>query len=522
MMNHDVVLRGFYGGPPLIVERTDQRFIPSTMKVLSGPDPITELGNQKSFPAKDTDNNLVLYQPVHRTFNLALCEVLCEQYREPRLDPTKIQSAGFVIRRIVKSNPASTPFNGLPSTMSCNDAWVESEHVLKGWLPIEPSDELLDPDPSRRVDPFHAGPAEIRRRLAALQSAPLVESTTTLFPASADVCAQAKRTILFGVVPVTSRQAAEASEQIIGEGNRTFAYDDDQIDFFLPIYFKKGPGWNVDGIGGTKYDSTWADANSGNTYVDKYVLFLRTVQIILDLFGESAQSIALRNLVAQIKVYNGDTARSALDHLSEARDVILFRENGSAFLPDRWGGVSEALAAQLRTAVANSMNKRAEVALPAEGRYEDEKARYQLRAFVRVKRDDGCPPALVWSDPSAPFAIAPWYESKPGVPPVKIALPNVTRDNIKKFLPNVAFKVPQKLFCFLNQNTPKNLLEGKGQDCTDDSGFGGIDWFCGFNIPIITLCAFIILFIFLTLLNIIFWWLPFIRICIPLPRKVKI
>jgi hypothetical protein len=50
-------------------------------------------------------------------------------------------------------------------------------------------------------------------------------------------------------------------------------------------------------------------------------------------------------------------------------------------------------------------------------------------------------------------------------------------------------------------------------------GGGGLslDWICGFNIPLITICAFFVLNIFLSLLNIVFFWLPIIKICIPFP-----
>ena len=46
----------------------------------------------------------------------------------------------------------------------------------------------------------------------------------------------------------------------------------------------------------------------------------------------------------------------------------------------------------------------------------------------------------------------------------------------------------------------------------------GITWICGFNIPVITICAFIVLNIFLTLFNLIFGWLFFIKICVPFPK----
>jgi hypothetical protein len=81
--------------------------------------------------------------------------------------------------------------------------------------------------------------------------------------------------------------------------------------------------------------------------------------------------------------------------------------------------------------------------------------------------------------------------------------------------------VPKSLFCMLQRNSPKDLLAGNGKECNDGMLASGVDWICGFNIPIITLCAFIILYVFLTLLNIIFFWLPFVRICFPIPRSVS-
>jgi hypothetical protein len=54
---------------------------------------------------------------------------------------------------------------------------------------------------------------------------------------------------------------------------------------------------------------------------------------------------------------------------------------------------------------------------------------------------------------------------------------------------------------------------------TPPGGGGGLTLgrICGFSIPLITICAFFVLNIFLMLLNIVFFWLPFIKICIPFP-----
>jgi hypothetical protein len=63
----------------------------------------------------------------------------------------------------------------------------------------------------------------------------------------------------------------------------------------------------------------------------------------------------------------------------------------------------------------------------------------------------------------------------------------------------------------------KDVLNGKVDGgVAAQFDFGTI---CSFSIPIITICALIVLLIFLYLLNIVFWWIPFFRICFPLRLK---
>jgi hypothetical protein len=136
-----------------------------------------------------------------------------------------------------------------------------------------------------------------------------------------------------------------------------------------------------------------------------------------------------------------------------------------------------------------------------------------LRAFVRLRPDGVCPARTEWSAYSEPFVIAPWYEGA-GAAPVQVPLPDATDRNVLKSLrPNVAFVVPPSLQNLLSGN-PKDMLEGKGS-----TGGLTLGWICGFNIPIITICAFIVLNIFLSLFDLIFRWLFFIKICIPFPKR---
>jgi hypothetical protein len=98
---------------------------------------------------------------------------------------------------------------------------------------------------------------------------------------------------------------------------------------------------------------------------------------------------------------------------------------------------------------------------------------------------------------------------------VQISLPDVTDRNLLRSLkPNVAFELPPALQNLLLGN-PKDLLEGK----PTGGGSFEVGWICSFSLPIITICAFICLNIFLSLFDLIFKWMFFIKICIPFPKR---
>ena len=95
-----------------------------------------------------------------------------------------------------------------------------------------------------------------------------------------------------------------------------------------------------------------------------------------------------------------------------------------------------------------------------------------------------------------------------------ISLPDLDPEKIKKLKPNVAFALPPKLANLLNNMNPEDLLKGKGSMNGPSLG-----WICSFSLPVITLCAFIVLNIFLSLLHLVFQWLFYIKICLPFPRR---
>jgi hypothetical protein len=51
-----------------------------------------------------------------------------------------------------------------------------------------------------------------------------------------------------------------------------------------------------------------------------------------------------------------------------------------------------------------------------------------------------------------------------------------------------------------------------------EPGTLGIGMICSLSIPIITICALILLMIIVSLLDLIFRWLPYFILCFPFPR----
>jgi hypothetical protein len=123
------------------------------------------------------------------------------------------------------------------------------------------------------------------------------------------------------------------------------------------------------------------------------------------------------------------------------------------------------------------------------------------------------------SSASEQFALATFFDPDAPSRPVRITLPiDTSIAGLRKFQKNVAFLTSNKLRKQMaGVADVKKAIDG---DLSPGPDFQ-LGEICSFSIPIITLCAFIVLFIFLILLNIAFFWLPFIKICLPIPLKAK-
>ena len=143
------------------------------------------------------------------------------------------------------------------------------------------------------------------------------------------------------------------------------------------------------------------------------------------------------------------------------------------------------------------------------------------------------PPVL--SEQSAQFRLAGFFDPDAPARPIRIALPlDTSPAGLRKFDKNTAFMISDQLcgqmqrlrgitfadlvLSVLPWPFHKDLSVGAPEigPCKDDSN-AALGMICTLSLPIITICALILLFIIVLLLDLIFRWLPFFIMCFPLP-----
>lgn len=542
----------------MILKRLDPKFVDTLLDELGDHDGLTSALATRSRP-QNGNGALTLFQPIHRVFHVALVEVACDRVGQPRLDPSKIESAGMVMRRRATDASGRVIADQLEGwmqeapTAASRVAGVSEARKLRGWVGFNgrvngvAADLDRDPDSARRTRALGTGRPELDLRLLVARgnAAALNEQVIPLFPAPPSVCEATGKTLLYGVIPVASSEMSDVPEE-------PAQFNRDTLAAHLPNLLRGGLAAAIPKTGDFISWREAATAAKGSD-IELFVVQLRQIAIEMDAFGTSAEAralfaaldtidltffdiaawppgttatafnemaalAALNALTNSHAVLRGLVHRSAATFLRDASRVLLEGDDqgASVRMPIAWPTIAPQLAGRIVDATAASMRARIKSILPRTPQFADPSREYRLRAFVRVK-DDDCPcTSLVWSDYSDPFTIAPWYAPSEA-PPAIVPLPDaMDRNALKAMKPNVAFAVPKKLADFMNGNDPKDLVSGDGNA---GSSSVELDWICSFSIPIITLCAFICLNIFLSLFDLIFRWMAFIKICIPVPRK---
>lgn len=466
--DHDNELVPLFSG--IIAVAREKDFIKALMEDLKAADWEQRLVARK---VDRKDGSAQLHQPIHREFTVALYEARCRVPGMPRLDPRKLAAQGMVVRKLTGTSLL---------------AWKHSKAAQRGWLPVSLNDDPLG------VLPTTTGHTELDKLLAKQNPVSLLqEDIVPLYLAPPDVCLALGKTVLFGVVPVTSSEQSETTKiDFLAEANK----DGSSLDLHLSSFLKPEMA-PTPPPAGDLIEATWS--NSGPNA--PFALAIRQLVQEAGLQDDTAEAAALRDVLSKMQILNFVLAASPI--------LVAGKNNASGLtMPQSWPRATP----ELRAAFYHAMGARFKNIASHVGKYDERDADYQLTAFMRVKCG-ACPPKLVWCSTPSQFKIVPWWEGSG--PPMRIPLPDFNLSNLTKLKPNVSFEVPKSLAKFLNQD-----FSGVLKNPPNEGGETGIDWICSFSIPIITICAFILLSIILALLNIVFFWLPLVKICLPFP-KVK-
>jgi hypothetical protein len=143
------------------------------------------------------------------------------------------------------------------------------------------------------------------------------------------------------------------------------------------------------------------------------------------------------------------------------------------------------------------------------------------------------PPVL--SAPTQQFQLASFFDSDAPARPIRITLPlDTTPAGLRKHAKNTAFVISDVL-CGQIQRAKglglgdlvrsvlpwplhKDLSAGDGDGACKNGGGINIGMICSLSIPIITICALILLITIVLLFDVIFRWLPYFVLCFPVPK----
>ena len=516
--HHDVVLRalGNASADPIIT-MDSENFVDVLMEDLKADDWQARLDQRRPQRTRRRSSMLELEQPIHKKMQIALFEVYCLTPGLPPVDPRKVVGSGLVLRRI--SGRGDAPMGDL--------GWVRAGAEAIGWQPLGTALEL-DPDPSQRHSVAKSAPELLKQVSANRQASDAIaEEIIPLNIAPPDVCAARGKTILYGVIPVSSAERAGANETPVSFGAAGTSEDDNPFVATLSIYLKQRSRTAMPYAGQTlqprRFIKTDIEAGSnpllspsGSSY-HALGVFLQQLVVQMDLFGESAEAQTLRDELHTLSLplasnHHGTiTSRMPADEWIERAYPVLMEQkapDGTLVMPLEWPAIGSDRASRLIGKALDCMSQVYSGLHHDTGKFDNRDWRYCVRGFVRLSHGSNCPIRLSWSSTSAPFYIAPWWDG--AAPPVKISLPAL--GDIKDLKPSVSFEMPPELANLLNRD-PLDTLAGDGSEPPK----WGLGWLCSFSLPIITLCAFIVLNIFLSLFNLFFHWMLWIKVCLPIP-----
>jgi len=446
--------------------------------------------------------------PLHRTFYVLCCEACCNAPGQPALDPSRIESAGFVIRQQVKGNDLR---------------WMQRDGLDTGWeIPQNPG--VDEPDEYRYL--LNKGYLEARSPEPAYSGEVTYPLSPTLVQDKLSKPTRAHN-LLYGFVPLGGQGYSSASSDDKPSLNEVMSQS------IWPI--------------GTYQRSIWVENSSKHSghLIQSGVVQQAGAELLALLFerfhilesDNNTENAELINLLKDIKPYWGSGGGHDPEDYSQAYhlyeylrryrnrvddwlaayhnfDSDLNLANSSAKLHSRLQlFISEDQASDLRLLLARRTQGVIELALSdlPEPRYHRD-GLYYAKTFLRYIDEKGCA-KIIWGPSSVPFRVAAPFDPQASRPQL-IQMPSL--DDLKRGLANgVVLRTPKSLSDVIERIKP-DLGDPGERPAKSRGGDGG--WMYIFSIPIITIVAMILLMVVVSLLNFIFRWIPWVIQRIPVPK----
>ena len=469
---------------------------------------------------------LKLRRPVHRTFHVVAwdvsCKILTAPSGQPPLAPEKIDSAGFVIRTGDPGAPQGFQLvRGKP----------------RGWSAVEPG---VDPDAARQVRALGV----LLPQPATPSSAYTGEEAFPLHPLAVQD-GTSMHTLLFGYLPIGGGDYVPPTSATPPTPNTADVPEDLPWPFGL-VDRSNGPPASY------RYDQQIA----GNQIASQLCAVLRVLlgryQFVEPAAWSDPANAAIVGILDALNFYTdptpvlsgqalrdwaaahhaqGSTLGSVLRDTTTAQELLkrLMKaapQEGvalpaSAGVPTNAGNllVIESVAAQLRAAMRLRLAQAittSTVAIPVPKLTSGPSGRYFLVPFVRTVKPDGCP-RISWGAPSEPFAVAAAFDPDAARPSL-IEMPGLA-DAKKGLARGATLDMPPDLANLANSLSNNAAVQAMwGGNGSAPSG-GGIRFMCSFSLPVISICAMVMLSVVISLLNIFLGWMAWVKICLPVPSK---
>lgn len=476
--------------------------------------------------AQDLPN---LRLPLHRTFYVVCCEASCELPGAPAVDPRRIASAGLVIRR------------GQPQR---HQRWMVRDGTPQGWRTPRADAPLageFEPEEFRRL-----------RHLGVALEAPALYSGEATYPLHPLVVERTtatghrrRHTLLFGYLPLGGSSPVPGEDQPAAQGGPPTA-SGHLLELEWPFGCRDGQPLSTTPEAEPPLDCgrfRWTQRTglqlSGGRPTRAFAGLLR---LLVERYHIQDAALpanrALRRQLRELRFFErlptprpdlpGDLPTQGhpaagdlldyLDHHFEALLAWLTRHAQDADrhpLPERPADllyVGERQAAALRELMAiraETAERMLADSLPVPRFQQRREDIYYVQPFVRFT--DRCARERIhWGPPSPCFRVAAPLDPEASRP-TAIQMPEFS-DLKRGMARGLSFLTPRSLADKIFSVKPDTRFEGGGP---------GNRWpFCAglslsFSLPVITFVAMLLLMIVVGLLNLVFFWLPWVFITLP-------